>query len=293
MKATAYGLAQSRWQIREELPRSRCLVLGNYTARVQEWGEGPPLVLLPGLAGGTSLVTPLAYCLAYHGYRVISYDLRGEDDCFGRRRPFELADLVEDLNEVVAELCLERPILMGVSFGALIAALWASRQPGRVAGLALQGMNFRFEKSMLRLIAGKVLRHYPLPPDSPFVNQFFNLLFGSRIKDPLVFDFVTSHCWRTDQSVMAHRFQLAERLDLRPHLPALRHVPALLMNGDRDVLAPPTSLAALAAALPQAETRTLPQAGHLAFITHAPVVARQTVEFARQLEERDSAVGQV
>ena len=45
----------------------------------KEWGEGPPLILVPGLAGGYELLGPLARLLAGH-FRVISYQLRGEEE---------------------------------------------------------------------------------------------------------------------------------------------------------------------------------------------------------------------
>ena len=59
--------------------------LTHYTARYCVWGDGPPLVLVPGLAGGFELLGPLARLLA-RDFQVISYQLRGEDDCFSLHR---------------------------------------------------------------------------------------------------------------------------------------------------------------------------------------------------------------
>jgi 3-oxoadipate enol-lactonase len=226
------------------------------------------------------LVSPLAYCLAQRGFRVISYETRGEDDCFVLRRRFHLDDLVSDLDEFLDQMCLERPLVLGVSFGAAIAMTLAARRGRSLAGVASQGVNARFEKSLLRQVAGRVLSQYPLPPDSPFVNQFFNLLFGGRQRDQVVFDFVTSQCWQTDQSVMAYRFRLAEGMNLAPLLKEVR-LPTLLMAGDRDLLAPPDGLDEMARRLPHAATKQLPGAGHLAFVTHAVLMADLVEQFAR------------
>src|SRR5262245_59945956 len=81
--------------------------LRHYPARFCVWGEGPPLVLVHGLAGGLGLLGPLASQLARH-YRVISYQLRGEDDCSALRQRFGLADLAGDLRELLDWLGLER-----------------------------------------------------------------------------------------------------------------------------------------------------------------------------------------
>ena len=46
--------------------RSGLAHLTHYSAAFCEWGEGPPLVLVPGLAGGYELLGPLAKRLARH-----------------------------------------------------------------------------------------------------------------------------------------------------------------------------------------------------------------------------------
>src|SRR5205085_3013077 len=128
-------------------------------------------------------------------------------------------------------------------------------------------------------IASLVLSGYPLPPDSPFVNQFFNLLFGGRQTRPL-FEFVTRQCWQTDQSVMAHRLHLVERLDLTPRLGRVT-APAYALAGERDLLVSPGSLHELSAGLPNGRGESLPGCGHLAFVTHPRLVADKLHAFAQ------------
>jgi pimeloyl-ACP methyl ester carboxylesterase len=251
--------------------------LKDYTARYCEWGEGPPLVLVPGLAGGFELLGPLVGELARH-FRVISYQLRGEDDCFALRQHFELADLVDDLREFLDWRGLEAPAVMGVSFGGVVALELATRYPFRLRALALQGVGVRFEHGLLQRVAGIVLSRYPLPSDSPFVNQFFNLLFGSRQKPGPLFEFVTRQCWQTDQSIMSHRFQMVEGYDAAARLHAVR-VPTLALAGDRDLLVSPKSLTDLSAGIAECESVTLPGCGHLAFATRPQRVAAEVTRF--------------
>src|SRR4051812_36883821 len=40
--------------------RAGCAQLSHYTANFHEWGDGPPLVIIPGMAGGIDLIAPLA-----------------------------------------------------------------------------------------------------------------------------------------------------------------------------------------------------------------------------------------
>jgi pimeloyl-ACP methyl ester carboxylesterase len=144
--------------------------------------------------------------------------------------------------------------------------------------LALQGVGARFERGLLQRVAGMVLSRYPLPSDSPFVNQFFNLLFGSRQKPGPLFHFVTRQCWQTDQSIMSHRFQLVEPFDAMARLKSVR-VPTLALAGDRDLLVSPKSLAELAAGIAACRSVTLPGCGHLAFVNQPERVAEEVSRF--------------
>lgn len=254
--------------------------LKHYTAETIEWGAGPPLVIVPGLAGGFGLLGPLARVLA-KSFRVISYQLRGEDDCFALRRRFGLQDLVTDLAEFLDGQCLERPALLGVSFGGVLALEFAARFPHRLRALAVQGVGARFERGLLQAVAGLVLSRYPLPSDNPFVNQFFNLLFGSRQSPGPLFEFVTRQCWQTDQSVMAHRFRLVEHFDMTGRLDRIR-IPTLILTGDRDVLVSEQSLHDLGDGIAQARRVRLPGCGHIAFVTQPQLVADAVKGFLKE-----------
>jgi pimeloyl-ACP methyl ester carboxylesterase len=243
----------------------------------QEWGEGPPLILVPGLAGGFELMGPLARLLAER-FRVISYQLRGEDDCFAIRRGFDLNDLTDDLAEFLDWYGLESPALLGVSFGGVLALEYATRYPGRLEALVVQGVGARLERGLIQRVAGSVLADYPLPPDNAFVNQFFNLLFGTRQKQGPLFEFVTRQCWQTDQSVMAHRFRLVEQFDLAGRLGRV-HAPTLVLRGDRDVLVSDASLNDLCEELPNATLVRLADQGHLAALTAPRRVAEEVGRF--------------
>jgi len=276
VKASAGWLAATGAAFSAGVGRSGCAHLTHYTVNYREWGEGPPLVLVPGLAGGFELLGPLARILA-RDFRVISYQLRGEDDCFALRQPFGLADLANDLAEFLDWHCLESPVIMGVSFGGVLALEFAARYPHRLEALAVQGAGARFERGLLQQVAGTVLSRFLLPVDNPFINQFFNLLFGGKQQGPL-FQFVTAQCWQTDQSVMAHRFRLVEQFDIVNRLGRIR-VPSLLLTGDRDLLVSRKSLKALRDGLKRSRLVRLPDAGHLAFVTQPGRVAEEVRRF--------------
>lgn len=278
MRATTEWLKQSGAAFSAGRGRKGYAPLSEYSAEYREWGDGPPLLLLPGLAGGFELLGPLARRLAVH-FRVISFQLRGEDDCFVLRRKFGLDDLVQDVREFADWYGLERPNLFGVSFGGVLALEYAIRHPARLSTLTVQGVGARFEHGLLQEVAGLVLSQFPLPTDNPFVNQFFNLLFGGKTRSSALFHFVTRQCWQTDQSVMAHRFKLVEQVDFGTRLRQVR-APSLLLAGDRDLLVSQRSLGDLHDGLPESTVVSLPGAGHLASVTQSARVSDAVVDFA-------------
>jgi pimeloyl-ACP methyl ester carboxylesterase len=280
--ATTKWLTASAASFRANDGRAGVADLRYYNAAFCEWGDGQPLVLVPGLAGSFELLGPLARELA-RNYHVVSYQLRGEDDCFALRRRFGLRDLVDDLREFIDWHGLERPVICGVSFGGVLALEYAAAYPNQVQAVGIQGVGVRFERGLVQRIASLVLSGYPLPPDSPFVNQFFNLLFGGRQTRPL-FEFVTRQCWQTDQSVMAHRLHLVERLDLGTRLGRVK-APVYVLAGDRDLLVSPNSLQELSECLPNGRGEMLDGCGHLAFATHPRLVAERLHAFVQRLNE--------
>jgi pimeloyl-ACP methyl ester carboxylesterase len=277
VKPTADWLNATNRKYLADARSSAFVHLGKYTAELHESGTGSPIVLIPGLAGGFELLGPLARSLA-GDHHVFSYQLRGENDCFILRHPFDLDDLVEDLAELLDTLKLENPTIMGLSFGGIIAMKFAMRYPYRLDRLIVQGVGARYERGLIQQIASTVLSRFPLPADSPFVNQFFNLLFGGKQKQDSLFEFVTQQIWQTDQSVMAHRFRLAEALDIEKQLRYIK-APTLVLAGDRDVFVSPNSLTRLCDGIPKCQFAQLPNCGHLAFVTKPDVIVKHVEQF--------------
>ena len=95
-------------------------------------GNGPPLLIVPGITMPAACVEFLALPLAER-HRVISVDPRGRGLSEQPESGYALTDYADDLAALIAALGLERPIVLGHSMGARIAAALAAYHPGRRA----------------------------------------------------------------------------------------------------------------------------------------------------------------
>src|SRR5690606_3431729 len=102
-------------------------------------GQGEPIVLVSGLAGGWKLIAPLARRLARTN-SVICYGLAGDAGVRERERHSGIGDYALDLAALIAGLGLERPTVMGVSFGGAIALQLATDRPGLMGELIVSGI---------------------------------------------------------------------------------------------------------------------------------------------------------
>jgi len=242
-------------------------------------GSGEPIVLVPGLAGGWRLLAPLARTLSKR-FSVHLCGLRGDRFPSGGGWATDLGDYARDLAEVIPLIGLERPGVVGVSFGGAVALEMAVSHPHALSALTLVGADAKFRASIASTIARRVLERFPLPADNPFVNQFFNLLHGGKPDSDALADFVVERCWETDQSVMARRLALLESFDATDRLWRV-DVPTLILAGSRDAVVPPTRQRALSQAISGARFETLEGAGHVGFLTPRGDVARHVASLMR------------
>lgn len=276
----------NNWQKSLVLPpadwRSR-IMLGGQTLLIQSWGNGEPLVVVPGMAGGLPLLAPLIRELSQE-FKVIGIEMREEHRLVGFRRPYGLGDLADDLVAVMDSLHLENPRVLGVSFGAVLAMETAIRHPGRIQQLIIQGVGSHFENGLIPRVANMVLPHFPLPNNMPGINQFFNLLFGKNWPDRALVNAVIRQCWQTDQGVISERFDLVRQFDWRHRLSNV-FLPILALRGENDVLVSRSCLSDLKIRLPCGIHKEIEGAGHLAFATHPEEFSRLVREFTCYLAQ--------
>ena len=259
--------------------RQRQVRVGGHQLEVVEVGRGEPIILVPGLAGGWRLLSPLARALAKK-HRVILYGFRDEFNPLSTSPARQVSDHANDLDGMIGELGLERPTVFGVSFGGAVALEFAVDRPHRLGRLILSGVESRFRSSIGSTVARRVLERFPLPSDNPFVNQFFNLLHGGKPDGGPLARFVVERCWETDQGIMARRLGMLENFDVSDRLWQVQ-AQTLVLGGALDVVVPAVRQRALASAIPGARFESIEGGGHVGFLTHPAEFANHVARLCR------------
>ena len=100
-------------------------------------GQGPPLVLLPGIQGRWEWIAPAVHALARH-CRVIAFSFPGEPASGCAHDPaLGLEIFVRQIDLMLDRAGIADAAVCGVSFGGLVAVHYAARRPGRTRALAV------------------------------------------------------------------------------------------------------------------------------------------------------------
>jgi len=225
-------------------------------------GHGPPLVLLHGGMCDSRVWHPQLESLADE-YTVIAWDAPG---CGGSSDPpdsYRFPEYAACLAGLIDALRLDRPHVLGHSFGAGLALALYGRRPTMprslvlVAGYAGWAGSLPADEVQTRLqlalrLAGELPK--PVRPDS-LPGLFANAPPAERLADLAA---AMSDVRPGGTRVMAHAFAEADLGDLLPTIT----VPTLLLHGDADERAPRAVWERLHADIPSSTLVLLPGIGH-------------------------------
>ncbi len=247
---------------------------GRYRCRYIDWGSGPPLLFVPGLADDAESFVLLMARLA-EAFRCVAYDLPNGVTDGARLRRYTHADLVSDALALLDHLGVRQAYLFGSSFGSTIALEAMRRQPARFPRAILQGGFARRPLAPAEILLALLARHCPgpmhrLPGRLSFLRRVHGGPFHGR--DPAAWELFVHRSNAAPMAAVAHRAMLLHRLDLRPTLAQLRQ-PVLLVCGEADPLVGRTCEDELLRGLPCAVRVELAGCGHNPLFSHPDVLA--------------------
>jgi pimeloyl-ACP methyl ester carboxylesterase len=239
-------------------PTERHLHVGGRSTRLLDAGSGTAVLWLHDTRGNGW--TPGHARLAEH-HRVVAPSLPGFDDSTTLDGIDGPQDVVFWLLDLLDDLQLERPAVLGCGLGGWMAAELAVRYPERLARLVL------VDAYGLRLPGALAEDEFALTPA-----MLRPLLFGEPGSELALATVPDTEPAASAERALHARVAAARLAWQFPYNPKLHgwlrraRVPTLVVWGERDQLVRPAHGEAYVAALPDAKLAVLPGAGHYPYL---------------------------
>lgn len=244
---------------------------------VREYGtDGPAVVLVHGGPGAPGSLAPLARLLA-PTCRVLEPLQRRSGGV-----PLTVDRHVADLAEVLdARVPAIRPIVLGHSWGALLALAFAAAHPGRAAALILVGcgtldlearaeLRLRIERRLDPAVKRRIDRlDEEIPDPDERLGILAGLLLPAYSCDPVVDALECDACDARGYQETWSDWLALESRGVVPRAFASIDIPVLMIHGTEDPHPFDAIRASLAAHLSQLELHVLERCGHYPWIERA------------------------
>ena len=260
------------------------------TVYVRKLGDGPPLLLINGLAAHTAMWETLEQLLG--GFRIVEFDLPGAGQSDTPWRPLSIRRLARLTTSVMDRFGIDQADVLGYSMGGVVAQQLAADAPERIRRLVLVattpgvGAVQGDLKAMLNIMT-------PIRYASPslYVKTIGSLTGGRSRRDP---------AWIAEQGALRlkHRPSLRGYLGQMasmapwsslPILPRITHE-TLVVAGDDDPLTPLVNGMMLAHLLPNGRLLVVPGEGHLMPLDPSSASHQPILEFLTASELEGTSV---
>jgi pimeloyl-ACP methyl ester carboxylesterase len=254
---------------------------------VDHEGEGPALLFLHGGTAHAHWWDFVVQAIG-PGVRAFAADLRGHGDSSSASDgAYRVRDYVEDVAFVIAELGLERPIVIGHSLGSFVALDFAVEHPGAASGIVVADGRASFGAAgarYLRLLGMFGSAQYPSLEEAI---ERFRPLPKETIALPDALAHVIRHGVKREGDGWTTKFDRAaltglDVFDLRARLAEIE-CPVLFIRGEHSTVVSKSAAARLAAACRSGRVVELPGCHHHVLIDRPDLLGAEIRAFVREV----------
>jgi pimeloyl-ACP methyl ester carboxylesterase len=251
-----------------------------------------PIVIIPGIQGHAEWMTPAIAALR-QTREVRTFSLNAEN---GQGDPF--AQWVAAVDRAIADLRADRVVVIGVSFGGLVAMHYAATRPEHTAALVLvSAPSPRMTLGQSEaLLVNRPLSLVPLFPlfAARALQRLLPEVWTAIGSWPSRLRFLTTYSWQVARRPM-HPWKSARWVrewqgrDLAAECARIQ-APTRIITGDDalDRVVPTSSTRDYLSLIPGATAVTFPRTGHIGLVTQPAAFAALVEEFLNGLDSSRS-----
>ena len=265
---------------------------GGLQLHVREWGkaDGPPILFIHGWSQNHLCWDKQYESALRDEFRLVAYDLRGHGMSEAPLGPENYTDgklWADDLAAIIGQLHLERPVLVGWSYGAFVICDYVRTYgQDRIAAVNLvEGAVKLGESAFGTLIGPGFLDHFvdATADDLPTNIRSMRAFLRACLAKPLpADDFETALCWNMVVAPRIRASLAARQIDCDDVLRTLM-VPLLVTQGRADTVVLPAMAEHILAICPAAEASWYEGVGHLPHLQEPGRFNRELAALTRRV----------
>lgn len=214
-------------------------------------------------------------------YYCVRYDIRGLGQSPIGDGQYTIESFVDDLELIIAELNLDKPILCGLSMGGYISLRAVERNESNYGGLILCDTRSASDADEGKIKRANNIKKINTLGVKQFVSDFVPMCFAVKS----ITDSNEEYSKVLNKSLNSNAIgvkgcllAMAGRTDTTSYLSQIR-IPTLLLCGEDDHLTPPDVMELMAEQIPNSQFEIVPNAGHMSPIENASFVTSKIKKF--------------
>lgn len=246
--------------------------------------EAKPIVFIHGFPYDHTMWKKQINVLS-NSYYCISYDIRG----FGESTNFDgqhtLEIFVDDLEMIIDEMKLDKPVICGLSMGGYISLRALERFQNKLSASILCDTRSQADDNQGKLKRAAAIKRINSEGHKEFVKEFITNCFGKYFKENFADELksIIEHSQTFEpKGIKGGLLALMSRTDTTSFLEKIE-IPVLLICGKDDTLTPPSVMKDMYHKIKNAEFAEIQNAGHLAPIENPDEVNSAILKFLKKI----------
>ncbi len=221
-------------------------------------------------------------------YFCITYDIRGLGGSDPGDGQYTIESLVDDLEMVVDEMNIDKPVLCGFSMGGYISLRAVERLESRYRGLILCDTKSSTDSNEGKINRALGIKKINTEGASKYVQNFIPNCFceySLENKNELVQQIIKRSEYFSPEGIKGCLLAMAGRTDTTGYLSQIGF-PVLMLCGEEDNLTPPDVMMGMADMIHDSEFHTIAKAGHLSPLENPDEVNKHIAAFLKRITHR-------
>jgi pimeloyl-ACP methyl ester carboxylesterase len=218
-------------------------------------------------------------------YFCVAYDIRGLGESPAGQGQFTMESFVDDLETIIDELKLVKPILCGLSMGGYIALRAVEKFEDKFSAIIFCDTRADADGNEGKLKRAAAIKRINSEGLAPFTKDFVTSCFGENFKQNNKNEFenrITKSTAFNPVGVKGSLLAMMGRNDTTEYLSKIK-IPALIFCGELDALTPPSIMKPMAEKIKDSEFVLIKNSGHMSPIENPKEVNEAIIKFLEKV----------